>query len=373
LVEVEMYLGGGGLAVKAVPADNDCLRRAAAKQLPPAGAASPRAGPQLVPAAMPATNPVLVRANSPGKLQQRLPASLPVPGPRVVLASTSSPRLTPAALQALPTAAPSAGGDGARVNVQEGTNVEVWSKEHKVWCPGKVRQVLNGSIVVGVLQPNGSSATKALPLDSKELRVAAASLQVDTPLSTMHSVREPSYTEYAVGDEVQVWSNSFFSWCDGKVIGVEGVLVHTEFVLPNGHDARKSLAASQGGIRRPLAGRSPRRAAGGGDAPAAVGQMVQKVSEDASHIEMDYHGELGLLGLEQHRKEPYAVGDNVEVWSNSSKAWCVGKVVAVQTGLVHTNFTLPSGAIAKKCLPLDDAGLRALGTVLQQFAAQSRS
>lgn len=209
--------------------------------------------------------------------------------------------------------------------------------------------MLDGSVVVSVLLPSGSNATKAIPLDSPDVRMAVPALQVDAPLSTMGlSGSAPSYH---VGDEVQVWSNSFCSWCDGKVLAVEGKLLKTEFFLPNGSAARKSLVASQGGLRR-----QPKATGIGGGSP-----RVPKMSED--DIEMDYHGELGLMNLygqAQDGQEPYAVGDDVEVWSNSNKAWCPGKVVAVEEGLATTNFTLPSGAVAKKTQTVDDENLRAM-------------
>lgn len=44
----------------------------------------------------------------------------------------------------------------------------------------------------------------------------------------------------------------------------------------------------------------------------------------------------------------YKVGDEVEVWSNSQRVWGKGKVKQVDSGKVITEFTLPTGGMARK-------------------------
>eukprot|EP00933_Yihiella_yeosuensis_P028736 TRINITY_DN22569_c0_g1_i1.p1 TRINITY_DN22569_c0_g1~~TRINITY_DN22569_c0_g1_i1.p1 ORF type:complete len:617 (+),score=169.45 TRINITY_DN22569_c0_g1_i1:90-1853(+) len=54
----------------------------------------------------------------------------------------------------------------------------------------------------------------------------------------------------------------------------------------------------------------------------------------------------------------YAVGDAVEVWSNSRRAWGRGKVEKVEGDKVTAEFTLKGGSIAKKELPSQHRDLR---------------
>lgn len=54
----------------------------------------------------------------------------------------------------------------------------------------------------------------------------------------------------------------------------------------------------------------------------------------------------------------YTAGTEVEVWSNSRKAWCRGHVEKVEDGQAHLCFTLPCGSTARKELPLNHKDLR---------------
>lgn len=54
----------------------------------------------------------------------------------------------------------------------------------------------------------------------------------------------------------------------------------------------------------------------------------------------------------------YTVGQPVEVWSNSLKAWGLGKVTEVSSSTVTAEFTLPNGNSAKKELPASHRDLR---------------
>jgi len=71
------------------------------------------------------------------------------------------------------------------------------------------------------------------------------------------------------------------------------------------------------------------------------------------------HAELvKLQDKDSGEQNRYKVGDEVEVWSNSKKAWCSGKVCHVMAGQVFTTFTLPDGVAAKKDLPWEHKDLR---------------
>jgi len=54
----------------------------------------------------------------------------------------------------------------------------------------------------------------------------------------------------------------------------------------------------------------------------------------------------------------YKVGDEVEVWSNSMRAWCKGRVDKVEGDKVTASLTLPDGSLAKKELPSQYKDLR---------------
>jgi NOL1/NOP2/fmu family ribosome biogenesis protein len=389
-IQVEMHLGGGRPAVKVLPSNNDGLRKAKRHASATPGPASPAlqntatpyaAAVPAVPVASPAqavTAPqvqVSPQTSSPSKAQ--------APSMQVQSATLVKPQTQTASPSGEPTAA---GGAAAgpttppqvAATLQEGDSVEVWSKQHKSWCPGKVQQVIDDKAVISLMLPNGVGATKALKMDSDELRmpdksaagdVNSSTALADAPLMTVSTARDKEYT---VGEEVQVWSNSYCSWCDGKVIGFQDDLVQAEFTLPGGQTARKALSTTQGGMRRRRK-RSPSDAAAPQDSAGAVGK-TQGITmldggagfEIADSLALDYGGELGLLRLEEFHQEPYVAGDVIEVWSNSSQTWCVGKVVEVANGLVHTNFTLPNGAIAKKLLPFEDENIR-----IQQVRRQS--
>lgn len=73
----------------------------------------------------------------------------------------------------------------------------------------------------------------------------------------------------------------------------------------------------------------------------------------------DRHAELvRLQDKDSGEQNRYKAGDEVEVWSNSKKAWCPGKVCYVLAGQVSTTFMLPDGAAAKKDLSWDHKDLR---------------
>merc|ERR1712196_462555 len=54
----------------------------------------------------------------------------------------------------------------------------------------------------------------------------------------------------------------------------------------------------------------------------------------------------------------WTVGEEVEVWSKSNNAWCLGRTVHVDDLYVTCQIRLPSGTIAHKKLPLDNPEVR---------------
>lgn len=396
---------GNRTVVKDISASNEGLRRANAGTSPTA-AKRPANNALQVPA--PATSPTSQGGSSPrppSQLQQNSPRVVLPNSPRVVPsprqsggsvpggASISSggyrspggqrspaahgghiPGLAVAGNSSAPIASNLAGGGGARSprpaeassNFIEGADVEIWSKHHKAWCPGKIRCITDGSAVVSLILPTGTGATKAVPLDSDELRLAADIAEcVKGPLPTM---KLKASATYKADEPVQVWSNSCCCWCDGQVTEVDGLVVKVQFVLPDGSSAAKAILPSKGGLRRvgeigvkpqegsPQAGRTVRLT--DFTMPAEMHQDASKNEE--GEMVMDYHGELGLMELDEDH-EIWALGDEVEVWSNSAQAWCAGAIVALEGGVVTAKYSLPDGSMVQKMLAAEDESLRARG------------
>lgn len=342
MLEVKMFFDGG-VAVKVLPGNSDGLRRPTSTKVASPHSASP-VSPQPV-----------SQVSSPAVAANQRPETVTL-GPPQPAAAALSPR--PAGSPRPPATPASAG--ASKLTCKVGADMEVWSKQHKVWCPGKVRQVTEGNAVVSMMLPNGNGATKALPLGCAEMREPAAGRAPDRPLCSM-GVLPLTVDACKEGDEVEVWSNSHCCWCEGKVTNVEGGTVQAEFLLPGGTPAKKSIAPSQGGLRRKPS-QSPRPQEGAERSPETL-----PVADDAQDddIELNFQGELGLMDLNRHNVAPYATGDDVEVWSNSHQAWCSGKVSAMESGLVVCAFTLPTGAQAQKKLPLEDEGLRPKGKTIK--------
>jgi len=69
----------------------------------------------------------------------------------------------------------------------------------------------------------------------------------------------------------------------------------------------------------------------------------------------------------------YQIGEKIEVWSNSLKRWGTGKVIRVANGMVTAEFTMATGAQAKKELPATHRDIRPfVAPVREEFSAEER-
>lgn len=135
------------------------------------------------------------------------------------------------------------------------------------------------------------------------------------------------------GDEIEVWSKSTQTWCPGRVQASDGRLVTAAFLRQDGTAAHKMLLVTSNDLRRPQ----------GGLALSAVPVAVNCVEAVAAASRS--RGQL-------------LQGDDAEVWSKSSQAWCPGCVTQVTDKLVTVKIILPSGTPAQKVLPMGHADLR---------------
>lgn len=96
--------------------------------------------------------------------------------------------------------------------------------------------------------PAGSPAAQAM---AEEQMSPAMGEEADTPASLLAAAVSPSQA-FQVGDEVQVFSNSTQSWCNGRVDDLRDGRVVVILTLPNGEVAKKELPVGHKDLRHPL-------------------------------------------------------------------------------------------------------------------------
>mmetsp|Transcript_7225 Transcript_7225/g.12438 ORF Transcript_7225/g.12438 Transcript_7225/m.12438 type:complete len:307 (-) Transcript_7225:391-1311(-) len=104
-------------------------------------------------------------------------------------------------------------------------------------------------------------ATEVLAMQAEEMSDAGQSVQssIEAQASTAQGVSDAkdsaqsACSKYAVGVSVEVFSNSFTTWCPGKVMGIENsdgqTLVILEFTWPTGEVATKKLPEEHQDLR----------------------------------------------------------------------------------------------------------------------------
>jgi len=197
--------------------------------------------------------------------------------------------------------------------------LEVWSNTYNSWCPGIINACDNVSVLMAYQVPgepiDANISTKTLPIDSTEIR-----LPTDTGSWTTASV--------------EVYSHSNKAWCLGKVTEINQGILSVVFFYPN-------------------------------EPPDAVPVMKQLALGDKDlrlrGVDAAFAQPVGGLGHEH-----LAVGNAVEVFSNSLGIWCPGIVNELVEGVATIRFFYPdmdpnTETPAEKQLPLGHQDLRLPG------------
>jgi hypothetical protein len=145
--------------------------------------------------------------------------------------------------------APEANGSGkdeSKHDYKHGDEVEIWSKSQKVWSLGKIIKVGATTVTVSFTLPDGMLYAKELPPRHRDLRpVQPPAIAADTEAAD----------SWAVGDEIEVWSNSRQQWGKGKIEKVElreqgDDVVMARFTMPDGSVCEKEMWAKCPELRR---------------------------------------------------------------------------------------------------------------------------
>lgn len=214
-----------------------------------------------------------------------------------------------------------------------GDIVEIYSNSSEAWLKGKVES--RDKDMVTVIYMNG--ATKTLPGDHKDLRPfkgrvefrappAATGIQGFQPNESVardSGERKNGYPQtipeeeevlkvpMLEGDPAEVYSNSMQAWCKGYVEKVRGNLLTLAYQSPNAEGAgfdwtRKTLPSENTGWRK------------------------------AKHPTQNYGMTKGV-----DASADFEIGDAVEIYSNSRKVWCGGRVVHRRKDVATVCFQLP--------------------------------
>lgn len=254
-----------------------------------------------------------------------------------------------------------------------GDEVEVFSNSHQTWCPGRVESLGSGDMVHVAFKLPGAAATewatKVLPALYKDLRRRTEKCKAESA----------SCGDYCKGDQVEVFSHSKQVWCPGFVKQIHGNMLELAFRWPgSGPDelSHKKVPTTCSDIRKPQAAAVQNKAPDGervpslslkGDAtvsPASgsksspvelgasaarnssrtvgiskvnpqrsdvLGKATLPPASSASEVEPNPSGKQDLL----------RVGDWAEVYSNSQKVWCVGRITQVTQEAYKAVFQMP--------------------------------
>lgn len=224
-----------------------------------------------------------------------------------------------------------------------GARVEVYSASAQAWCPGHVESVRGGKACLAfrIGDANDELAHKVLPVDHEHLRVVGPAPAAEpgrgegAPAAVAGGRRgdgeaEQQREEYAVGDAVEVYSLSRKAWFPGVVERTREGFVLVAYAAIEGatEPSRKEIPTRHSHLRRRVG-------------PAAGGRGGAAAAEPPAPPE-----------------GAFKVGDSVEVYSASRKAWCPGRIDAITNGVAVTCYKLPGGEFQQKELPLNHEHLR---------------
>lgn len=131
------------------------------------------------------------------------------------------------------------------------------------------------------------------------------------------------------------------------------------------HERRETLhsRSAMSGSRHPISGSEGTVESGKAAVPELCeksGQQVVAAPAEAEHLPRLLGSRFGSMEkpvsedgacLTEHARpfnEVYVAGNQIDVWSNSTKAWCHGHVEKVEDGQAHLCFRLPCGSSARK-------------------------
>jgi len=253
--------------------------------------------------------------------------------------------------------------------LRRGDKVEVFSNSNQAWCPGHIESIDGQHVVVAFQLPGakpGELSMKVLDIKHPNIRKRRPEEQAVAAMASGAPAAPAKAQSYVLGETVEVYSNSSQVWCQGTVESVEGDNVSVCFQLPGKKEewARKQLTAAHPNLRRPqvveatrgISGKSTGSKSSGALSPTSVPPTETRIASgglNASTVPANVNDSAKPGGID--------VGSWVDVWSNSQKVWCTGRVTHAASRRVSVVFRLPEAdedEWLEKQLDIDSAELR---------------
>lgn len=211
----------------------------------------------------------------------------------------------------------------AEVVLQPDDKVDVFSNSSQVWCPGYVESVDGHHVVVAFRLPGAKKedlSMKVLDMNHPNIR---RRIEESSSSRAPSRVASASSRGYAVGEQVEVFSNSAQVWCQGYVDSIVGEVLHVQFRFPGKPNewVRKQLSIGHQNLRRAQA------------APSASPDASPWATRAATAGPSSLPSKVGS-GIA-------AVGNWVEIFSNSNQDWCVGCITHSTDSEFTVAFQLP--------------------------------
>jgi len=239
------------------------------------------------------------------------------------------------------------------VNYSVGDRVDVLSSSERAWVTARVSAV----DAIGTATVTYAGKTKAVPAleQSKMLRVSAVTLP--EPEDQMYSDADTIYPKHAVASKytaeqaIQVFSDSQQCWVAAVVCAVQtdgtvnvkysngatkavGPAFHDKYLKP----CATTVATSAAAIGRRNDDCDPPTLIGG------YGHCGRSLRNETAPSEQTACGSSSTI---PESKPPYAVGQSVQVYSDSKKSWLSATVVNVKdSGFVTVEYGCASKEIA---------------------------